>query len=84
MLVAICREAQILTEERQHMILEPIGDCAGVRARVDLKAVCDSVVIQNGMQLPGVDAQAILVAHVHSDGAVLFEIADVLIDKGQR
>ena len=51
MLAAICREAEILTEERQHMILESIGDCAGVRAGVDLKAVCDSIVIEDIVQL---------------------------------
>jgi len=35
------------------------------------------------MQLPGVDAQSVLIADVDGDGFVLFQVADVLIDKSQ-
>ena len=84
MLSAICREAEILTEERQDMVLESIGDCAGVCAGIDLKGVCNPIVIEDIVQPDGIEAQTVLVADVHSDGAVLLEIARVLIDKGQR
>ena len=83
-LLTTCLEAEILAEERQHMVLETICNGADVRAGVDLKAVCDSVVIEDGVQLGGIESQSILVAHVHSDGAILLQIADVLIDEGQR
>ena len=76
-------EAEILAEERHHVILKTIRHGAGVRARIDLEAVGDSVFIEDVMQLAGIGAQAILVAHVHGDGTVLAEIADVLIDEGQ-
>jgi hypothetical protein len=36
------------------------------------------------MQLLGVDAQSVLIAHVDGDGFVLFQVADVLVDKSQR
>src|SRR3954464_13850159 len=84
MLSAICREAEILTEERQDMVLESIGDCAGVRAGIDLKGVCDPIVIEDIVQRDGIEPQSVLIADVHRDGAVLLEIADVLIDAERR
>jgi len=36
------------------------------------------------MEFPGVDAQPVLIAHVDGDGFVLFQVADVLVDKSQR
>jgi hypothetical protein len=84
MLTAICRKAEVLAEKREYMVLESIRDRAGVRAGVDFKTVCDAVVIENCMQLGGIESQSILIAYVHCDGAVLFQIADILIDKGQR
>ena len=35
------------------------------------------------MQFSGVDSEAVLVAHVHRDGAVLLQIADVLLYEDQ-
>ena len=64
-LLAARGKAQILAEERHHVILESVGDRAGVRPRINLKAVRDSVVVHDVMQLGGVKAQAVLVAHVH-------------------
>src|ERR1039458_5283623 len=83
-LTAICREAEILAEEWQHVVLESIGDCADMRAGANLKAVGDSVVIEDGVQFHGIESQPVLIADIHRDGAVLLEIADVLIDKGVR
>ena len=80
---ALCK-AEILAEERHHMVLEAIGYGADMRTRIDLETVCDSVVIKDFVQLRGIEPQAILIAYVHSDSAVLFEIADVLFGKGQR
>ena len=47
-------EAEILAEERQDVILESVRDRAGVRARVNLKTVCDSVIIEEIVQLSGI------------------------------
>jgi len=66
------------------MILESVGDSTGVRAGVDLKTVCDSVAIEDIVQLRGIEPQSVLIAHVYRDGGVLLEIPDVLIDKSQR
>jgi hypothetical protein len=38
-LTAICCEAEILAEERQHMVLEAVGDCADMRAGIDFKSL---------------------------------------------
>ena len=63
------------------MVLESIRNRAGVGAGVDFKAVCDAVVIESSVQLDSIEPQSILIPHVHSDGAVLLEISDVLIDE---
>jgi len=83
-LTANCREAKILAEKREHMVLESIRNRAGVRTGVDFKTVCDAVAIENRVQLGGIDSQAILIAYVHCNGAVLLQIADILIYKRQR
>src|ERR1022692_2852573 len=83
-LTAICREAEILAEEWQHVVLESIGDCTDMRAGVNLKAVRDPIVIEDGVQLGSIESQSVLIAHIHRDGAVLLEIADVLIDECKR
>jgi len=47
------------------MILKAVGYRAGVGARIDLKTVCDAVLIENIVKFAGIDAQAVLVADVH-------------------
>src|SRR3954470_3549378 len=49
----------VLAEERQHMILESVGDGTGVRAGIDLELVRDSISIENLMQLASIDPQII-------------------------
>src|ERR1035441_1539708 len=66
-LTAICREAEILAEKRHHVILESIRNRAGVRAGVDFKTVCDAVVIENRVQLGGIESQSVLIAYVYCD-----------------
>jgi len=83
LLAAALGKAEIPAEERHHMVLEAIGYGADMRTRIDLETVCDSVFIEDFVQLRGIEPKAILIAHVHGDGAVLLEIADVLFDKGQ-
>ncbi len=63
------------------MVLKSIGDHADMRARVDLKAVCDS---EDGVKFHGIESQSDLIADIHRDGAILLEIADVLIDQCER
>jgi hypothetical protein len=70
-LLAVFLEAEIFAEERHHVILEAICDGAGVCARVNLKAVHDSVVVEDIVQLGCIEAQAVLIAHIHGDGAIL-------------
>lgn len=83
-LLAVSLKTEILTEKWQHVILESIGDGADMRAGIDFEAVRDAVVVKDSVEFASVDAQAILIADVNRDSAVLFEIADVLIDKGKR
>ena len=66
---------QVLAEERHYEVLEPDGDRAGVRARIDLESIRNAVAIENVMQFLGVDAQSVLVAHVDGDSFVLFQVA---------
>jgi hypothetical protein len=70
-LFAIRLEAKILVEERHYVILKSIRDGAGVRAGIDLKTICNSVLIEDVVQLDGIEAQAVLIAHIHGDGAIL-------------
>jgi len=53
---ATCLKTEILTEERNHVILNAIGDLARVSALVHLEAVRDSILIQNVVQFGGIDA----------------------------
>ncbi len=66
------------------MVLKSVGNRAGVRAGVNLKAVRNCVVVEEVVQLDGIKAQTVLVAHVHRDSAVLLQVPDVLIDEGKR
>ena len=36
------------------------------------------------MQLGGVDAESVLIAHIDRDGPILAQVVDVLIDESQR
>ena len=83
MLVAIFRKAEVLAEKWQHVVLESIGHRAGVGTGVNFEGILDSVVIENLVQLGGIEAQTILIAYIHRDGSIPLEISDVLIDKGQ-
>ena len=66
------------------MILEAIGDGAGVRAVIELKGVRDAVLVEHFVQLDGIHAQSILIAYINGDGMVLAQISDVLIDERER
>ena len=49
-------KAEIFAKERHHMILEAVRHGAGMRPRINFKAVRNSIVIQNLMQFVGIDA----------------------------
>ena len=83
LLLAVRLETEILAEERHHVILKSIGNSAGVRARINFKAVNNSVAVEYIVQLPGIDAQAVLISHIHGDRSILLEVPDVLIDEDQ-
>jgi hypothetical protein len=51
-LPAASLKTQIRAEKFHHMILKAIRHCTGVSAMVDLKAVRNSIVVQQVMQLP--------------------------------
>lgn len=55
-LTAAGLRAEVLAEELHHMILKAVSHGAGVRAGIDLKAVRDSILVQNVVQFAGVDA----------------------------
>ena len=55
-----------------------------MRAGIDLESIWNAVTVEVVMQLLGVDAQYVLIAHVDGDGFVLLQVADVLVDKSQR
>src|SRR5450755_4306282 len=55
-----------------------------MRVGIDLESIWNAVTVEDVMQLLGVDAQSVLIAHVDSDGFVLLQVADVLVDKSQR
>ena len=53
------------------MILEAVGNGAGMGAGIDFEGVRDAIRIQDVMQLAGVNPQTVLVAYIHSNGAIL-------------
>ena len=65
------------------MVLKAVGDCAGMSAVIDLKAVSNPVAVKNFMRLARIHSQTILVGHIHRDGAILPKITDVLVDEGK-
>ena len=65
------------------MILKTVRDSAGVRAGIDFKAVRNSVVVEDIVQLARIDSQSVLISNVHRNGAVLLKISNVLVDKDQ-
>src|SRR5512146_2418594 len=77
-------EAKILAEKRHYVILETISHSARVRALVNLKAVRNSIRIQNVVKFGGVGLQTILVAHVNRNCSILAQVSDVLINESQR
>ena len=54
-LLTIGLEAEILAEKRHDVILETIGDRAGVGAGINLKSIGDPVLIQDVVELAGID-----------------------------
>jgi hypothetical protein len=76
---AACREAKILAEKRQDMILETISHPARMSAWIQFKAVRDSILIESIVELGGIGSQTILVTYVNRDRAILAKIPDVLI-----
>lgn len=56
LLAAARLKTKMLTEKRQHMILEAIGHFTRVRALIHFKAVRDSVPVEDFVQLAGVGA----------------------------
>src|ERR1019366_9446222 len=80
---ASATETQILAEERHDMVLEPVGYGAGVSALIDLERISNTITIENVMQLAGTGPQVVLIADVHSNPAILTQIADILIHECQ-
>jgi len=57
-------EAQVLTEERHHVVLKAIRHRAGVRALINLKTIRNPISIEDFVQLSGIDAQSILIPEI--------------------
>jgi len=55
-----------------------------VSARINLEAVGDVVGVEHLVQLLRVGHQAVLVSYVQSDRTIAPQVADVLVDEGQR
>jgi hypothetical protein len=60
--LAVQGRAQVLAEEGHDVVLEAIGDCAGVGSVIDLEAIDDAVAVEDIVQLGGIEAQAVLIA----------------------
>ncbi|MDR3721448.1 MAG: hypothetical protein P4L00_07585, partial [Candidatus Acidoferrales bacterium] len=75
---AIRTRAQIPAQKRQDVVLETISNRARMGTVVDLKGMCDAILIEHFVQLAGVALQTILVAYIDRDAAILLQVADVL------
>jgi hypothetical protein len=56
--------AEIFAEEWEDVILEAVGDGAGVGAVINLEAVGDAVGVEDFVELRHVEAEAVLIADV--------------------
>lgn len=65
------------------MVLNAVGNGAGVSAGTDLEGGGDTVGIQDFMQLARVGSQTVLVANIHRDSPIQPANANVLVDKRQ-
>ena len=52
------------------MVLKALGDGAGVGTVINLKVVGNAVVVEDIVQLAGIDSQAVLVTHIDSYCAI--------------
>src|SRR2546421_10250816 len=75
---------EILTEERDHMVLKAECDVAGMRAVVDFERVGDAVFPERVVQPLRVGLESVLIADVDRDRAIASQIADILIDEIER
>ena len=82
-LLAFFESTEIFTKERQNVILKPVRNSTGMGAVIDFKNVRNTVIIENIVQLAGIDSEPVLVSYVNRDTVVLSQIADVLIHEGE-
>src|ERR1700677_1816460 len=62
---AVGCKAEVLAKEWHHVILEPVGYCAGMGTRINLEAIVQFVAVEDLMQLSCVHAQVVLIADIH-------------------
>lgn len=55
-LLAACFKAKILVKEWHHMVLKAVCHCARVGAVINLKAIRDSILIENIVELARINA----------------------------
>lgn len=65
------------------MILETVGHLTGVRAFVHFKAIRDSILIKNFVELYGIGSQTVLVTYIDGDRTIPPETSDVLINESE-
>ena len=58
---AMVRRAQILIEERDYVVLEAIGDGAGMGSVIHLEAIPDAVALQGLVEVLRVEAETVLI-----------------------
>ena len=63
------------------MILETVGDGAGMSTVIDLDGVRNTVIVENLAHFRGSDPQIVLITHVDSDFLIAPQVADILIDE---
>src|SRR3954453_821006 len=75
------REQEDSAEERDHIVLDPKGDVAGMGPVIDLESIGDAILIQGIVKPLRIVFQPIFVANVDRDGSVAAEISGILVDE---
>src|SRR5689334_13148204 len=81
--LAACLKAEVLAEQREHMILKAVRHLACVRAGIHFEAVRDSILIKDFVELCGIDSQAVLVTYIDGDRTIPAETSYVLIHESE-
>ena len=81
--LALAVEREIVTEERQYMVLHAISHRTHMVSRIHVETVLDAVAVEDPVKFRRVGPEAVAIANIQCNGLVLTKIRDVLVHRSQ-